>query len=97
MSASCGDCHIPYDSRHDTSIEYVQLLGFKVRRGTTDFYNEARKTIATEEEWEKRKPALRSEFENYLTAHNYVTCLGCHRLDSFGGPHNQQLRLNTTH
>jgi NapC/NirT cytochrome c family, N-terminal region/Cytochrome C oxidase, cbb3-type, subunit III len=85
VSASCGDCHIPYDSRHATAAEYVQLLVFKAQRGAKDFYNEGRRTIATKEEWEKRRPALRSEFESYLTAHNYVTCLGCHRLDSFGG------------
>jgi nitrate/TMAO reductase-like tetraheme cytochrome c subunit len=66
VSASCGDCHIPYDSRHATPIEYVQLLCFKAERGAKDFYNEIRKTIATKEEWEQRRPALRSELENYL-------------------------------
>ena len=93
VSASCGDCHIPYDSRHATPAEYVQLLRFKAERGAKDFYNEARRTISTEEEWEKRRPALRAEFEGYLTAHNYVTCLGCHRLDSFGGPRNHMKQM----
>lgn len=93
VSASCGDCHIPYDSRHATPAEYVYLLGFKAQRGAKDFYNEARRTIATEEEWEKRRPALRSEFEGYLTAHNYVTCLGCHQLKSFGGPRNHMKQM----
>ena len=93
VSASCGDCHIPYDSQHATPAEYVQMLGFKAQRGAKDFYNEARKTIATKEEWEKRRPALRSEFESYLTAHNYVTCLGCHRLDSFAGPRNHMKQM----
>jgi nitrate/TMAO reductase-like tetraheme cytochrome c subunit len=93
VSASCGDCHVPYDSQHATPIEYVQLLGFKAQRGAKDFYNEARKTIATKEEWEQRRPALRTGVENYLTAHNYATCLGCHRLDSFGGPRSQMKKM----
>jgi len=93
VSANCGACHIPYDSRHATPSEFVELLGFKAQRGAKDFYNEARRTIATKDEWERRRPALRSEFENYLTAHNYVTCLGCHQLDSFGGPRSQMKQL----
>ena len=93
VSASCGDCHIPYDSQRATPAEYVQLLGFKAQRGAKDFYYEARRTIATKEEWDKRKPALRAEFESYLTAHDYVTCLGCHRLDSFGGPRNHMKQM----
>jgi cytochrome c-type protein NapC len=93
VSASCGSCHIPYDSRHATAVQYLQLLTFKGERGAKDFYSEARKTIATKEEWERRRPALRSEFENYLTAHNYVTCLGCHHLDSFGGPRNHMKQM----
>jgi nitrate/TMAO reductase-like tetraheme cytochrome c subunit len=93
VSASCGDCHIPYDSRHATPIEYLQLLIFKGQRGAKDFYHEARGTIATKQEWDRRRPALRSEFENYLTAHNYVTCLGCHQLDSFGGPRNHMKQM----
>ena len=93
VTASCGDCHIPYDSQHATTAEYIQLLGFKAQRGVKDFYNEARRAIATNEEWEKRKPALRAEYEGYLRAHNYVTCLGCHRLDSFGGPRNQMKQM----
>jgi cytochrome c-type protein NapC len=86
VRASCGECHIPYDSGHATALEYVQLLLFKADRGAKDFWYEAKKSIATKEEWEKRRPALSSEFESYLTKHNYISCRGCHLLTSFGGP-----------
>jgi len=89
VRVSCGQCHIPYDSSRATPVEYVELLWFKADRGAKDFWNESRKTIATEEEWEKRRPLLRTTFENYLTSHNYITCRGCHTLDSFGGPRSQ--------
>ena len=86
VRATCGDCHIPYDAGHANAIEYVQLLLFKADRGAKDFWGEATKTIATKEEWEQRRPALRSTFQAYLTQHNYITCRGCHSLQSFGGP-----------
>ena len=47
-----------------------------------DLWNESHKTIATQEEWEKRRPLLRATFENYLTSHDYITCRGCHALDA---------------
>jgi nitrate/TMAO reductase-like tetraheme cytochrome c subunit len=89
VSASCGQCHIPYESSRATPAEYIKLLLFKADRGAKDFWNESHKTIATEEEWEKRRPQLRTTFENYLTSHDYITCRGCHRLDSFGGQRSQ--------
>ena len=89
VRASCGECHIPYDSSHATASEYVQMLLFKLDRGTKDFWYETRKTIATKEEWEKRRPQLRVEYESYLQAHNYITCRGCHSLEAFGGPRSQ--------
>jgi NapC/NirT cytochrome c family, N-terminal region len=66
-----------------------KLLLFKADRGAKDFWNESRKTIATKDEWEKRRPQLRAEFESYLQAHNYITCRGCHTLEAFGGPRSQ--------
>jgi cytochrome c-type protein NapC len=92
VRASCGDCHIPHDSGHSTTAEYVKLLLFKADRGARDFRYESRKSIATKEEWEKRRPELSAYFENYLTQHNYVTCRGCHSLLSFGGP-NSHMKL----
>ena len=85
VRASCGECHIPYDAGHATAIEYIKLLLFKGDRGVKDFWFEARNSIATEDEWEKRRPALSNTFENYLIQHNYITCRGCHSLQSFGG------------
>ena len=52
VRATCGDCHIPYDAGHANAIEYVQLLLFKADRGAKDFWGEAKKTIATKEEWD---------------------------------------------
>ena len=93
VRASCGQCHIPYDSSHATATEYVKLLLFKTDRGAKDFWYESRKTIATKEEWEKQRPQLRTEFENYTKAHNYITCRGCHSLEAFGGPRSRMKAL----
>jgi len=92
VRASCGECHIPYDSGHATAVEYVKLLFFKAERGVKDFWYESQKSIATKEEWEERRPALGDNFGNYLTQHNYITCRGCHSLLSFGGP-NSHMKL----
>ena len=89
VSASCGQCHIPYDSSRATPVEYFKLLLFKADRGAKDIWNESHNTIATQQEWEKRRPMLRTTFESYLTSHQYITCRGCHRLDSFGGSRSQ--------
>jgi len=89
VRASCGNCHIPYDSSHATAAEYVKLLLFKADRGAKDFWGEWHDTIATKEEWEKQRPQLQAEFETYTRSHNYVTCRGCHSLDAFGGPRSQ--------
>ena len=93
VRASCGQCHIPYDSRHATATEYVKLLLFKADRGAKDFWNESRRSIATKEEWEEKRPQLRTEFETYTRAHNYITCRGCHSLEAFGGPRSQMKAL----
>ena len=93
VRASCGQCHIPYDSSHATATEYVKMLLFKANRGAKDFWNESHNTIATKEEWEKRRPQLRAEFEGYMREHNYITCRGCHTLEAFGGPRSQMKML----
>jgi nitrate/TMAO reductase-like tetraheme cytochrome c subunit len=89
VSASCGQCHIPYESSRATPMEYVKLLLFKADRGAKDFWNESHGAIATQAEWEKRRPQLRATFESYLTSHDYITCRGCHKLDSFSGVRSQ--------
>jgi cytochrome c-type protein NapC len=89
VRASCGECHIPYDAGHATALDYVKLLLFKTDRGAKDTWYELTRSMATKEEWEKRRPALRVTFESYLTRHNYITCRGCHSLRSFAGPHSQ--------
>jgi nitrate/TMAO reductase-like tetraheme cytochrome c subunit len=89
VRASCGDCHIPYDAGHATAIDYVRLLLFKTDRGLKDTWHEVTRSIATKDDWEKRQPALRATFESYLTRHNYITCRGCHSLQSFAGPRSQ--------
>jgi len=94
VRATCGECHIPFDSGHATAMEYVKLLLFKADRGAKDFWNEAKKSIATREEWEKRRPTLRNTFQSYLTQHDYVTCRGCHSLQSFGGPRSMKLVIH---
>jgi nitrate/TMAO reductase-like tetraheme cytochrome c subunit/mono/diheme cytochrome c family protein len=85
VRASCGDCHIPYDSGHATAVQYVTMLLFKADRGGKDIWYEINRSIATKEEWDKRRPALSNTFESYLKQHNYITCRGCHSLESFGG------------
>jgi cytochrome c-type protein NapC len=93
VRASCGDCHIPYDSSHANASEYFYLLLFKADRGAKDFWNEALRRMATKEEWEKRRPQLIASYESYLVKHNYITCRGCHSLEAFGGPRSHMKEL----
>ena len=65
------------------------MLMFKAQRGAGDLWNEWRKTIATKEEWGKRRPRLGAQFQNYLEAHNYIICRGWHSFEAFGGPRSQ--------
>ena len=93
VPASCGACHIPYDSLHATTSQYIYLLAFKADRGAKDFYHEAVRSIAGKEEWQRRRPNLSNQFEEYLAKHDYITCRGCHQLQSFGGPHDSMKKI----
>lgn len=93
VQASCGACHIPYDSLHATSTQYTYLLAFKADRGAKDFYHEAVRSIATKEEWERRRLELSTQFEAFLVRHDYITCQGCHQLNSFGGAHDAMKKI----
>jgi len=103
VRASCGQCHIPYDSSHATATQYVKLLVFKADRGARDLWFEYRKTIATQEEWDQRRLQLQTQFDSYLEKNNYITCRGCHSLQAFGGPrsrmkvliHQDMIKTNT--
>ena len=83
VQASCGNCHIPYDTAPSTAFNFIYLLGFKADRGAKDFYGEATHSMPTKEVWEQRRPALAATFETFLKGHNYITCRGCHQIDSF--------------
>lgn len=83
VQASCGNCHIPYDAQPSTAINFLYLLVFKADRGAKDFYGEATHSMSTKEVWEQRRPMLIAQYEGFLKHHNYITCRGCHQLDSF--------------
>ena len=93
VRATCGDCHIPYDSKHPTPMQYIGLLLFKADRGVKDVWGELTKRIRTEEEWDKRRPQLAATVETFLNTHDSITCRGCHTLEAFSGPRNAMTQL----
>ncbi len=93
VRATCGDCHIPYDSNHPTPLQYISLLLFKADRGVKDFWGEITKRIRTEQEWDKRRPQLAATVETFLNTHDSITCRGCHTIEAFSGPRNEMTQL----
>jgi len=87
VRASCGQCHIPYDSSHATATEYVKLLLFKAgpRRKKISGMSRARPSRlrkngkSNDRNWEWNSKAIPRR-------NNYITCRGCHSLEAFGGP-----------
>ena len=80
VTAGCGDCHIPYESRHADAFQYLALLTHKARAGTHDAITEAKGTISSRELWEKERPRLSSSVKEFMTGNNSLTCRGCHDL-----------------
>ncbi len=64
VRASCGDCHIPYDSGHATAVEYVKLLLFKADRGGKDIWFEINRSIATKKDCGKASSGAERHFRN---------------------------------
>jgi len=82
VRASCGQCHIPYDSSHATATEYVEaaLVQGGPRRKKISGMSRARPSRLRR--MGKATTAIGVEFESYTKAHNYITCRGCHSLRS---------------
>jgi nitrate/TMAO reductase-like tetraheme cytochrome c subunit len=86
VRASCGDCHIPFESQPATPFQYIfGTMWTKAVDGTHDAIATLRGTISTEEKWNVRRPQLAADTEAWFRRTNYVTCKGCHKLDAATG------------
>jgi nitrate/TMAO reductase-like tetraheme cytochrome c subunit len=85
MRAGCADCHVPHHTGHAGPLEYLQLVAFKTNIGIRDMIAEVRGTISTREKWERERPRLSKEFEQWVKAGHSITCQTCHDLRAFGG------------
>jgi nitrate/TMAO reductase-like tetraheme cytochrome c subunit len=89
VRASCGDCHIPYDSRHANPIQYVfGTLWTKAVAGGSDAYHELLGTISSKEKWEQQRPRLTEQVHAWIKKTDSVTCQGCHDLQAYSGAGN---------
>lgn len=84
VRASCVDCHIPYESRPATPIQYVfGTLWTKGIDTATDTIAEVRGTIADQAKWDRERPRLEKNVKEWFKATNFETCKGCHKFDAF--------------
>ena len=88
VTAGCGDCHIPYESRHASPFQYVVLMTHKAKAGIHDAINEAKGTISTKEKWEKERPRLSAGVKEFMASNNSLTCRGCHDLAKMANKEN---------
>ena len=84
VRASCGDCHIPFESQPATPFQYVfGTLWTKGIVGTEDVIATLRGTIADKKKWDAERPRLGKKVREWFKATNGATCQGCHKLDAF--------------
>ena len=70
VHAGCHDCHIP--------PHYPELLWYKAVAGTRDVIGELRGVIATQELFEKARPAMAQRVWDEFKANNSRNCRTCH-------------------
>ena len=84
VRATCGDCHIPFESRPATPFQYVfGTLWTKGIDGTHDVIARIRGTIEDQEKWEQERPRLSAEVHGWFKKTNSASCRGCHSLAAF--------------
>lgn len=84
VRASCADCHIPFEDRPATPVQYVfGTLWTKGLAGTEDVVAKLRGVISDEAKWNAEKPRLEAKVKAWFQHTNSETCQGCHKLDAF--------------
>ena len=89
VRATCGDCHVPYESGHPNVIQYVAgTLWTKALAGGSDVFHELLGTISTQAKWEAQRPRLVEQAHAWMKRTDSVTCQGCHDLAAYAGTGN---------
>jgi len=89
VRATCGDCHVPYESGHPTVLQYIAgTLWTKAIAGGSDIYHELLGKISTSEKWERERPRLTAQVQSWIRKTDSVSCQGCHDLRAYSGPGN---------
>jgi thiosulfate dehydrogenase len=84
VPATCSDCHIVNESARDRGAwQWLQLVAFKARVGTSDMIDEMRGTIGTPEKWEAERARLGKQVRTFVKRTDSSTCRGCHELRAF--------------
>jgi nitrate/TMAO reductase-like tetraheme cytochrome c subunit len=98
VRAGCADCHIPYEDRPATPLQYVfGTLWTKGIDGSHDIYAKLIGTISDRARWEANRPRLTAEAEAFFRSTNSVTCQGCHKLDAFSPTGRSAFMANAVH